>query len=103
MPNTYNKEEVMKEFDEKFECTDIKDPIDAEEQLLEIRDFIRTALTLAEQAGEERMYRAGGEACKKVYQNHKENHLCRFNDGEQNCNCYLSGMNEIIVALEELK
>ena len=68
-----------------------------------LKSFFSTTLDAAFKAGMESMYQAGGKACKKVYQNHKEDHLCRFNDGEQNCNCYLSGINEVIVALEALK
>lgn len=66
-------------------------------------DEIISLVDAAYKAGRESMYLAGGKACKKVCQNHKEDHLCRFNDGEQNCNCYLSGINEVIVALEALK
>lgn len=99
----YNKEEVMKAFDERYSDSEVDGHLMKSALRENHRQFLSTALDAAYKAGRESMYQAGGKACKKVYQNHKEDHLCRFNDGEQNCNCYLSGINEVIVALEALK
>lgn len=32
----------------------------------------------------------------------KETHICRFNDGEQNCECYLSAISKVIEHYEQL-
>ena len=38
---------------------------------------------------------------KWVYQNAKENHICRFNDGDCNCECYYTAINDILVHLTQ--
>lgn len=99
----YNKEEVMKAFDERYSDSEVDGHLMKSALRENHRQFLSTALDAAYKAGREDMYSACKAACKKAYQNHKEDHLCRFNDGEQDCTCYLSGINESILAVEALK
>lgn len=40
---------------------------------------------------------------KEVWQNAKEEHICRFNDGEQKCDCYYTGLSDIASEVSSLK
>lgn len=106
----YNKEEVMKAWREEWHiklvslAQELTPYPELEEKMFQFwEEKVSTALDSAFKAGREKCKKEAGEACKNAFRNYKEEHLCRFNDGEQNCNCYLSGINEVIVALEVLK
>src|SRR3989304_9962331 len=53
-------------------------------------------------AREKRLLKEVGKVVKDTFQSHKEDHLCRFNDGEQNCECYLSALSEVAAKLKDL-
>ena len=38
-----------------------------------------------------------------IISRHKKEHWCRFNDGEQNCECYLEGLNRVKRQLAQLE
>lgn len=100
----YNKEEVMNGiYSACYEYLGVVFTNSRQENQEKFSNELSTALDAAYKAGREDMYSACKAACKKTYQSHKEDHLCRFNDGEQNCTCYLSGINESILAVEALK
>ena len=41
------------------------------------------------------------EAGHKIWLDNKEKHICRFNDGEQTCECFLNGISAVL-SLSEL-
>lgn len=96
-------EEIKKKFDEKFgeiqryhpaywESPD-KDgdqrgvPCKVTYESENIKAFIESEINLAVSKERERVFRE-----IKEYK-FKENHLCRFNDGTQDCECFIAGLN----------
>ncbi len=60
-------------------------PVEYDDELLKIR---------REAIAEERKRIEKG--IKEVYQNAKEDHICRFNDGDCDCECYYTAINDVI-------
>ena len=41
------------------------------------------------------------KSIEEVYKNAKEDHICRFNDGDSDCECYYTAINDILASLTQ--
>jgi hypothetical protein len=66
------------------------------------KEFIRHILALCGHQARATALQEAMEVVKNVRREMKIEHTCRFNDGEQDCDCYVEAITEILSALTSL-
>jgi hypothetical protein len=93
-----NKQNMRERFDDLFyeEINSFMGTVFGDKMLdYAIKDFIESEINLALKEQRE-------EIIKKIEGFDTNEHICRFNDGEQNCDCYIESIRDIISLIKNI-